>query len=99
MVDWVSIILSIIAVVVIITWIIIQYNKAFAKIVKSNTWPPNVNVCPDYWEKIPTGKCKNIKKLGSCNLDDEGKDLSKMTKDQKCNWAKSCEVTWDGLCG
>ena len=98
MVDWTSVIFTIIGIVVIVSWIMVQYNKAFTKILKSKSWPPNVNACPDYWEKTQDGKCKNIKKLGSCNLEDDGKDLTKMNKDQKCGWAKSCGVTWDGFC-
>ena len=64
-------------------------------------YPPEVGICPDYWtlkgvdgEKV----CSNIKDLGTCDNKDINfnKDSYKSRK-QKCNWAKGCNVEWDGI--
>jgi hypothetical protein len=71
----------------------------------SNTYPPVVADCPDYWldeSKGDSSHCVNSKNLGndSCaNTMDF--NLSFWTgSDGLCNkskWAKACDLTWDGV--
>ena len=79
--------------------LIISFN--FMK--KNQKYPPVVGGCPDYWElKEVDGKplCFNKHNLGIC-----GKKASFVNADfvgpdglcKKAQWAKSCNLTWDGL--
>ena len=64
-------------------------------------------ICPDYWENISDGKsntqrCKNVKKIGRCNLLDTNniKDFSaELYEDPiaKCKWSKYCRAPWEGV--
>jgi hypothetical protein len=77
---------------------------------KSQTWPPIVADCPDYWVIDGSGNntiCKNIKDLGTCPPNSGTKHLTKnfnnpaFTGSQgNCNkyrWANSCGISWDGI--
>ena len=63
------------------------------------------NVCPDYWENVGDGQnktqvCKNVKKIGRCNITDETKDFGvDLYKDPiaKCKWSKYCDAPWEGI--
>jgi hypothetical protein len=52
----------------------------------------------DSGSNCPTSKCYNVHKLGSvsstCNTD---MDFSNYSTCQKQAWAKSCNITWDGI--
>ena len=62
--------------------------------------------CPDYWESIGAGQCKNTNALGSCstapgaNIMDFGGVVFTNTNTgdyAKCKWAKACNVSWSGV--
>lgn len=60
--------------------------------------------CPDYWNEISYEKgfkCLNIKSLGTCNQPEIDFSDSKWNgKNGLCNkleWAKKCNLTWDGI--
>lgn len=69
-------------------------------------FPPVISQCPDYWEfqKDNTGAniCVNVKDLGKSNCNkrmnfQEGKWVG---KDGICNrkdWARNCNIVWDGV--
>lgn len=67
----------------------------------------NTPMCPDYWDISAPNICSNSKKLGVCRLG-TGTDGSVDFNDQvfsdkrtgefmKCQWAKTCGVTWQGI--
>jgi hypothetical protein len=64
-------------------------------------WPPISAQCPDYWKIDSSGKCINVKNLGSCS--DKTMDFNSAIftgangNCQKYNWAKKCGVSWDGI--
>jgi len=104
--DTIIIIVGVLSLIFIIIYIYQNYKKMLPK--------PTGNIisstCPDYWESIGDGKCKNINGLGSCsttegtNIMDFGSDVftNKNTGDYaKCKWADTCNVSWgniDRLC-
>lgn len=64
--------------------------------------------CPDYWDITAPNVCSNSKKLGTCRLGDGSTDGSVNFNDpvftnvrtgnfMKCNWAKTCGITWQGI--
>jgi hypothetical protein len=62
--------------------------------------------CPDYWESIGNGKCKNTNALGSCSttpganiMDFGGVVFTNANTGEyaKCKWAKACNVSWSGV--
>ena len=63
------------------------------------------NVCPDYWENVSDGQnktqvCKNVKKIGRCNIVDDTKDFGiDLYNDPiaKCKWSKYCKAPWEGI--
>ena len=76
----------------------------------SSVWPPIIGDCPDYWVDLSGNgeACFNSHSLGKCNL--PGKGAEKNTKNfnvdpfnssnglcAKYKWAKTCDVTWDGI--
>ena len=75
---------------------------------QSAIYPPEVGICPDYWELYEEdGKkvCKNVKELGnpSANLSPGSckeanfEDAAYATRKSKCLAAKKCGVEWDGI--
>lgn len=80
--------------------IIIKYTKKTPK----DTFPIIIAKCPDYWEIVGKNKCKNVNKIGTCNLEGDSimdfSDDSYRSKDGnyfKCQWAKNCGVSWQGI--
>ena len=79
------------------------YNKKYTE-----SFPPVVAQCPDYWElqadsSVPSGHvCANVKKLGSTNCESRI-DFSVapwVGSQGLCNkqgWAKNCGLVWDGV--
>jgi hypothetical protein len=77
---------------------------------KSQSWPPMVPTCPDYWVADGSGNnvtCTNVKKLGTCQPA-SGESLLTMNFNQapyngangtcaKYTWANNCGVSWDGV--
>jgi hypothetical protein len=93
-------------VVLIVMLSLIGYLLANSKL-ESNTWPPTIAVCPDYWEDATgTGKhCTNPHNLGKCDiskLGSDGIDLTSWTKPAvRCAASKGfrdeCNLSWDGI--
>lgn len=68
----------------------------------SMEYPPEVSECPDYWESVGPGKCRNTLKVGKCDDADEmdfndPKYSGPTGLAEKCKWANSCGLVWDGL--
>ena len=62
---------------------------------QNELFPPQTGSCPDFWQITAQGKCLNSQNLGkNCT---SPVDFSKMTAKQKCNFAKGCKITWDGI--
>jgi hypothetical protein len=65
-------------------------------------YPPEVSECPDYWESTGPNKCRNTLKVGKCTDTDE-MDFNEPKYSgptglvEKCKWANSCGLVWDGL--
>ena len=88
----------------IITLVIV--GVALSKASNNVAWPPMTPACPDYWTMDVSGNCVNVKDLGSCQTvgsNHQTMDFSNsfFTGSQgvcnKYNWAKKCNVTWDGV--
>ena len=64
-------------------------------------FPPEIGNCPDYWELIDVDGekvCSNVKQLGTCNESDINFNLADYkSRKAKCEWAKGCNVEWDGI--
>jgi hypothetical protein len=65
-------------------------------------YPPEVSECPDYWESTGPNKCRNTLKVGKCTDTDEmdfnePKYSGPTGLAEKCKWANSCGLVWDGL--
>lgn len=78
--------------------------------VTNKKWPPSISKCPDYWVQDLTADdtiCTNVKNLGletdSCpnplNVDTYIHDSKLLSQDDcaKAQWARSCNLTWDGI--
>lgn len=99
-----NIVLIIAGILLILTLVIFGislYNKN-----KHSAFPPVRSQCPDYWEftKDSTGAdiCINTKNLGNpkCNKQmnfQEGKWVGKEGTCNKKDWAKNCDLVWDGI--
>lgn len=77
---------------------------------KDQQWPPMTPDCPDYWQIDGSGnnaKCINMKDLGRCPPQSGQRHLTMdfnrpafTGSDGLCakyNWAKKCDITWDGI--
>jgi hypothetical protein len=72
----------------------------------NNQFPPVLAKCPDYWidesDKNNGSKCVNVQNLGNSQCA-KTMDFSKSIWSglqglcYKSEWAKSCDLTWDGL--
>lgn len=72
---------------------------------------PYISECPDYWDIVGKNKCKRIHKTGLPNCSPEGHSkmsdnivnfdksmyLGKEGNQKKCQWAKECKVSWEGI--
>ena len=82
---------------------------ALSKSSSSETWPPVVGECPDYWVDMSGNgeACLNSHSLGRCNLPSANNKATMnfnkppFTNDNgsctKYKWASACKVTWDGI--
>ena len=98
-------IIAIIVLIVTLVFIGLVLNSS-----SSETWPPLVAECPDWWIADGSGNnttCINVKDLGVCPAQ-SGKKHQTMNfnssvftgSDGTCakyNWANKCDVTWDGI--
>jgi hypothetical protein len=90
-------------VIFIITLLVITFLIYRTK--KTVIYPPVVADCPDYWIEQAEGdssSCINTKNLGksSCNTKMNFKTSQWIGKQGLCNkskWAKTCDLTWDGV--
>ena len=67
---------------------------------KNQQFPPVRGECPDYWSVLDTNKCMNTRNLGKCpgTADFSGPYFQgEEGACHKATWARSCEVTWDGI--
>jgi hypothetical protein len=97
-----------IAVIVLII-VLITIGVILSKAVYSDTWPPVIGVCPDYWVDLSGNgeACLNSHSLGTCNIPSSDNKNTKNFNtapfdgdDGECSkyrWAKGCGVTWDGI--
>ena len=101
----VIIVLSILALAFIIVYLYNNYKDMKKKMMGPDITRP-IAMCPDYWESLGNGKCKNVNAIGSCSKM-PGADImdfssevftNKTTGDYaKCKWAKGCNVSWGTL--
>jgi hypothetical protein len=62
--------------------------------------------CPDYWDSIGNGQCRNTNYLGSCS-NTPGSNIMDFSSQvftnantgnyAKCKWAKACNISWSGI--
>ena len=102
-----KIVLTIAIILLIVMLVII--GIALSKSSASETWPPIVGECPDYWiDMSGNGEaCFNSHSLGRCNIPTEGNKTTKNFNQPPFNaansacakytWATGCQVTWDGI--
>lgn len=96
-------VLSIATIILVAMLIFIAY--VFHKGQSNVVYPPVIPKCPDYWTVGADGKtCTNTLGLGTCEsdsvitIDDPQKDWSGSAGlKNKCEWAKRCNLTWDGI--
>ncbi len=87
-------VLTIAIIIFVILMIIIASMMTSAK---SNTqYPPQLGECPDFWQKLPDGKCLNVQNLGN-NCAPNPINFNDMDTKQKYDYAKGCNITWDGI--
>lgn len=63
-------------------------------------FPPEIGNCPDYWKLEDVDgetMCSNVKEIGICNESNINFNTQYKSRKQKCNWAKKCNVAWDGI--
>jgi hypothetical protein len=74
---------------------------------KEKQFPPWSSECPDHWEVVGKNICKNSKNIGNCSLKEDGSNIMDFSKEDlftgdkgkffKCEWAKNCNVSWEGI--
>jgi hypothetical protein len=96
------------SIIVIVGMFILYYSytsyKSFAQPKKNDPRP--YPKCPDYWESVGNGKCRNVHKIGNCRLkpSEDTVDFSgevfqnnKSGDYMRCKWAKECHAPWEGI--
>ena len=99
----------IIGLLLLIVIIIYIYNN-YKSLIPTPTGTIAYSACPDYWDSLGNGKCKNTNKIGSCSNQD-GADImdfggevftnTNIGNYAKCRWTQSCNTSWgniDRLC-
>jgi hypothetical protein len=98
----------VIGVIVLVGICVYLYNtyKAFkAKLLATNVTLAYAS-CPDYWDSVGNGKCKNTNSLGSCSttsganvMDFSGEVFTNNNTGNyaKCKWAKACNIAWSNI--
>jgi hypothetical protein len=102
-----KIIITIAIIVLIILLVVI--GVSLSKASYSETWPPIIGACPDYWVDLSGNgeACYNSHNLGTCLVSGpENKETinfnqapynSENGNCAKYKWANACKVTWDGI--
>lgn len=102
-----QIVLSVAIIVLIIILVVIGIS--LSKGSYTETWPPIVGDCPDYWVDMSGNgsACMNKQHLGKCNIptDENDNTMNFNTNPftgvdglcSKYKWAQTCGVTWDGI--
>ena len=86
-------VLTVAIVLFIILMLLIAVMMTSAK--KNEKFPPQIGACPDYWQLTAQGSCLNTQNLGkNCA---SPTDFSKMSMNQKAEFAKGCSISWDGI--
>jgi len=68
-------------------------NKA-----KSQTYPPEISKCPDFYSQDPQGTCLMTQSVySSKNATCTTMYPNTMSKLDKKLWASNCGVSWDGI--
>ena len=97
-------VLTIATIILILCLIIIGITLYRSKY--SDIFPPVLGNCPDYWldeSKGDSSNCVNVKNLGNdgcekrIDFSKKGGYGSTNGLCRKKNWAKSCNITWDGI--
>jgi hypothetical protein len=78
---------------------------ALSQVKDTQTWPPILSECPDYWVQDISGVCVNTHKLGSCPVTDTNLTMDFSTAPftgssglcNKYKWATNCGLSWDGI--
>ena len=95
--------------IIVLLIVLVMIGMALSKASYSETWPPIVGDCPDYWVDMSGNgsACLNTHSLGRCNIPtDDNKTTMNFNQapftgnDGTCakyKWAKACKVTWDGI--
>ena len=71
--------------------------KAIIDSLKTDKWPPEIDICPNMWVR-KGNKCVNVLGIGNKRCA-KTFDLNRTLRDprSKCRWAKyTCNVDWDG---
>jgi hypothetical protein len=102
-----KIVLTIAIIVLIVVLILI--GLSLSKVAYEENWPPIVGACPDYWVDLSGNgeQCFNSHNLGRCNIPTKDNENT-MNFNQspfnsidgtcaKYKWAKTCNVSWDGI--
>ena len=89
--------------------IYVKYKK-YKELEDNTVFPPWPSKCPDYWNNLGDNECENTYKLGKCKTTDNstmkftGMPWENSNKEEnikgryyKCNWAKSCNIPWEGI--
>ena len=98
------------AAVIILLVALLLIGFALSSASNTETWPPMVPDCPDYWTIDGSGSnatCVNVKNLGTCppasgqqyltmNFNNSPYTGSNGTC-AKYTWATGCDVSWDGI--
>jgi len=96
-----KIILTIATILLIIILIVI--GVTLSKSSDSDSWPPIVGECPDYWIDMSGNgqQCVNTHNLGTCNTATMNFDQAPYNSSDgtcaKYKWANACGITWDGI--
>lgn len=95
-------VLSVSSILLIIILVIIGVSLYTAKY--SDSFPPVLANCPDYWldnSKGNASECVNVKGLGNSacqrKIDFSSYSTGNAGLCSKKAWAKSCDITWDGI--
>jgi len=102
-----TIVIMFIAIIAGVVLIYYGYNafKRYLSPDEKKPWPPVYSPCPDYWTDLGGKICKNDKLLGKCNMGVGSANEKSMDGDittvagrlKLCDWAKSCNISWEGI--
>ena len=101
--DTLIVALGIFIVVLILAYIYRQYKDTQKEMQRNNRTLKTPGSCPDYWDTVDEGSCRNVHKIGKCGL---GHDVSfndqmfthpRTGEYMKCRWSKDCEAPWEHI--